>query len=582
MFVRMDGVNALTGLDAEGVLAEAERVHADMVAAEAARFALAAHWADLHSGEALAEERRRTGARPRPGMERAKRAGAHGTPLVAEFAAMELGAQFGMGYAAAACFLRDAVNVRHRHPLLWQEVAGQRARVWQARAVARLCAEAGLDLDQARAVDAATTPYLAALPWSRFEELVRGRIVEADPEAAEARAEAAALARFVRTGQSTEHGLKILVARATAGDVIFFVAMVDRIATVLLERGDTDPVDVRRSKAIGILANPARALVLLEESAAAAAEAGGRCSADDEGDDLPEDGADAGGADAGDATDAGDAADDGDNGEGEPAETGGAEPRTPRCPTCRGERAVAGDPIPFVKPARGLDLRRGALDVLGRVDPKKLLPPAVLYIHASEDTIRTGHGVARMEGVGAITATQVQDFLRGCLVRPVRVLDVAGQRPVDGYEVPAETDEALFLRNPACVSPWGTNMSRAKDTDHTEPYVPRARGGPPGQTHLGNLGLLARFPHRVKTHGRWSLRQPAPGVFLWRSPHGYWFRVDHSGTHALGKEPRSGPAVSPVDHARGRPEEGSVPFVDEVWVSPLEVDLAELVLLHGA
>lgn len=213
MFECMSGVDALTGLDAEGVLAEAERVHTEMVAAEAARFMLAAHWADLHSGEALEELRRRTGVRTLPGMERAKRAGAHGTPLVAEFAAMELGAQYGMGYAAAACFLRDAVNVRHRHPLLWQQVTEQQVRVWQARAVARLCAEAGLDLDQARAVDAATTPYLAAMPWSRFEDLVRGRIVEADPEAAEARAQAAALARFVRTGQSSEHGLKTLVWR---------------------------------------------------------------------------------------------------------------------------------------------------------------------------------------------------------------------------------------------------------------------------------------------------------------------------------------------------------------------------------
>lgn len=557
MFGRMNRMVALTELDAEGVLAEAERVHGEMVAAEAARFVLAAHWADLHSGEALQDRRRRTGARTRPGMERAKRAGAHGTPLVAEFAAMQLGAQYGMGYAAAACFLRDAVNVRHRHPLLWHEVTEHRVRVWQARAVARLCAEAGLDLDQARAVDAATTPFIDTIPWSRFEELVRGRIVEADPEAAEARAQATDLARFVRTGQSTEHGLKILVARAAAGDVIFFVAMVDRIATVLLERGDTDPVDVRRSKAIGILANPARALLLLEESAAEAAatdvaEAEGNPRAEDEGDDLAEDVADA----------------------------GEAEPEARTCPTCRREGSGAGDPTPFVKPARGLDLGRGALDVLGRIDPKKLLPEAVLYIHASEDTIRAGRGVARMEGVGAITAPQVQEFLRGCLVRPIRVLDVAGQRPVDGYEVPAETDEALFLRNPACVSPWGTNMSRAKDTDHTEPYAPRSRGGPPGQTHLGNLGLLARFPHRVKTHGRWSLRQPVPGVFLWRSPHGYWFRVDHTGTHRLGKEPKAGATVEPVGHPRPRAEDGVTAVVDEVWLSPLEVDFAQLVL-HG-
>ena len=72
------------------------------------------------------------------------------------------------------------------------------------------------------------------------------------------------------TGQSDEFGLKTLIVRATAGDVIFFVAMSDRIAACLLADGDTDPVDVRRSKAVGILAQPALALALLEKHAALA------------------------------------------------------------------------------------------------------------------------------------------------------------------------------------------------------------------------------------------------------------------------------------------------------------------------
>jgi len=47
--------------------------------------------------------------------------------------------------------------------------------------------------------------------------------------------------------------------------------------------------------------------------------------------------------------------------------------------------------------------------------------------------------------------------------------------------------EALHLRNPSCVSPYGTNLSRRKDRDHTIPYRAPAKGGPPGQTGLGNL-----------------------------------------------------------------------------------------------
>lgn len=475
MYVRtMLDLKAVTDLDGEAVCVAVEAAHARMIAAEVEQFTLAAHWADLHAGEALEDERRRSGRRVLPGMERARQLGAHGTPSVAEFAAMELGAPLGMGHVAAGCYLRDALNVRHRHPLLWAALQAGTARVWQARAVSKMCATAGLDLDQARWVDAVTTPYAGSLPWGRFETLVEAKIVEADPEAAEERRTAAAMARFVRTGQSSEFGLKTLVARAAAGDVIFFVAMVDRIAQILAERGDTEPVDVRRSKAIGILATPARALQMLQEAAVAA---------DTEPDTDPD-------------TE-------------HPDDADGPAPRTPGA-------------WPWGPPVK--------------LDPRRLLPSATLYLHLSQSSMDDRAGVARMEGVGPITVEQVREFLGHCNVRVVPVLDVAGQVPIDAYEVPDRMAEAVRLRSPACVSPWGSNLSRLRDLDHVVPYVPPQRGGPPAQTAMDNLAPLSRFSHRVKTHGRWRLRQPEPGVFEWLSPHGYRFRVDHTGTLALGRK----------------------------------------------
>jgi hypothetical protein len=51
---------------------------------------------------------------------------------------------------------------------------------------------------------------------------------------------------------------------------------------------------------------------------------------------------------------------------------------------------------------------------------------------------------------------------------------------------------------------------------------------------------MIRYGHRIKTHGRgWRHRQPAPGLYLWRTPHGYWYRVDRHGTRPLGKDPDS-------------------------------------------
>ena len=100
--------------------------------------------------------------------------------------------------------------------------------------------------------------------------------------------------------------------------------------------------------------------------------------------------------------------------------------------------------------------------------------------------------------------------------------------------------EALRLSRPSSVFPWTTAGGRP-DLDHTVPFVPAAAGGPPGQTRIDNLGPMSRFAHRVKTHGRgWRHRQPVPGVYLWRTPHGFWFRTDQHGSRPLGRDPVAG------------------------------------------
>jgi hypothetical protein len=66
------------------------------------------------------------------------------------------------------------------------------------------------------------------------------------------------------------------------------------------------------------------------------------------------------------------------------------------------------------------------------------------------------------------------------------------------------------------------------DLDHTDAYDPT---GPPGQTSTTNLAPLARFSHRLKTHGGWAVGRLDDGTQKWVSPHGFKFRVDHTGTH---------------------------------------------------
>ena len=139
---------------------------------------------------------------------------------------------------------------------------GRRRCGWPARSPGGASAR-GLDAAQAEWVDAETTPYITTLPPKRFLDLVEAKIIEADPEAAEERARAKALARFVHAGRVDEHGLRTLVARAHAGDVTYLVAVLDRIAVILAQRGDDRPLDVLRAEALRVLGNPARALALL-------------------------------------------------------------------------------------------------------------------------------------------------------------------------------------------------------------------------------------------------------------------------------------------------------------------------------
>ena len=119
------------------------------------------------------------------------------------------------------------------------------------------------------------------------------------------------------------------------------------------------------------------------------------------------------------------------------------------------------------------------------------------------------------------------------VVRPV--LDPLGQPPLDSYEVRGDLREAVQLVHPFEIFPWGTLLSRRADTDHTIAYVPVDEGGPPGQTRLNNLGPLSRRHHNAKTHGAFTCHQPLPGMFLWRTPTGHWYQVDHHGTQHLGR-----------------------------------------------
>jgi hypothetical protein len=70
------------------------------------------------------------------------------------------------------------------------------------------------------------------------------------------------------------------------------------------------------------------------------------------------------------------------------------------------------------------------------------------------------------------------------------------------------------IRDRTCVAPGCRRPARKTDQDHTLDHV---HGGP---TVRGNLEPLCTRHHRMKHRRGWTLTQPEPGHFTWRSPLG--------------------------------------------------------------
>jgi hypothetical protein len=232
-----------------------EQNHAELKAAECQMLQLACAWADAHYLDSGRTEYQ-------PVIQRACAWGGEGTPEVSEYCAAELGALQGTGIMAARALIADALDLRYRLPRLWDRVLTGGVRAWQARKIAEQTRP--LTWEACADVDHALSDFVDMMPWPRFAKMLSAAILQVDPTLAAERAERARSTQDVFSFDS-EDGLKTIIAKAAAGDAIWFMATVNRIADILAAEGDTDPVGARRARAIGILAQPAEALRLLIE-----------------------------------------------------------------------------------------------------------------------------------------------------------------------------------------------------------------------------------------------------------------------------------------------------------------------------
>ncbi|WP_427893976.1 hypothetical protein ACQHIV_12830 [Kribbella sp. GL6] len=199
-----------------------------------------------------------------------------------------------------------------------------------------------------------------------------------------------------------------------------------------------------------------------------------------------------------------------------------------------------------------------------------------LYVHLTDKTLAAGTGVLRVEGLGPLLASQLGELLGHDRVVVKPVIDLHDQVSVDSYEIPDGIRERVRLRHPVDMFPYGgRETTTSMDLDHITPYKhahtpehtsttgdagraecvvradtpapgsgtglsrnarPPGRAGlpaPPGQTNVDNLIPQGRLHHRAKTFGGWRNRRLPEGAIEWISPHGFVFRVDHTGTHRV-------------------------------------------------
>jgi hypothetical protein len=502
-----------------------------------------------------------------------------GTPWIDEHVAKEYGTLRGTSTFEATDLIIDAVDLRHRFPRLWRAVRDLQVRVRFARKISKACRD--LSQAAAAAVDAELARKAAwGLPWARLEKILTAAIMNADPELHRAKLAAAKFDRQVWMSE-TEDGLRTMVIKADAGDQIMLYALIDRIAEILLLDGDTDPVGVRRSKATGWLARPEDLVVLLYRHSGAGHPAPEPSGAHQPAHDNATQASDPGSPEACDAgtRDRGDPREpetpppppdwpDYDWDRPEPPEDPGVsehlppprsrwhgtdhrpgpEPHPPAwCyqppPPAPPEPPDPLDPLDPPGTRLGCDLPR-LIDYLTSRGLKPVPPRVVMHVHLTDQTLLTGDGVVRSDDAGPILLSQLIELLgrHHCTISLRPVLDPANLAAVDSYEIPQNLRDAVRTRHPASVFPYSARTGKHLELDHTVRHTRATE--PPEQTRIGNLGPLAHPEHQAKTDGVWHVEQPHPGVFLWRSPHGYYFLVTNRGTQALG--PRPAPRPPPL------------------------------------
>ena len=405
-----------------------------------------------------------------------------GAPLVAEFCIPEFALALGMSTDSGKRLIGQALELAYRLPKHWARIQAGQLPAWRARRLAEQTMS--LSPEAAAWVDTQLAEFLHKTSLAAQDRLVAEAIVRFDPQRAQAEADAAEDRRHVRvdSDQVNSDGTIHIDADLDLPDALDFQAAITAEAAHLKDLGSTESLDVRRAKAAGVISRA----------------------------DLPLDL---------DATNAEDT---------EPTEPTDVAESTADMAEATAETTATTEPQPRKQRPRQM----------------------VLYVHLSAAALQVGSSdrlhLARIENTRSfLTAQQVRAWCNPgpggpdiqIVVKPV--IDLAEHIHHSAYEVSDRLEEQTDLRDRTCVFPFCTRAARKCDHDHG---VPHNKDGP---TCSCNIAPLCRRHHRLKTHAPWSYEHLEPGSYVWTSPHGYQYLVDHTGTLDVTPSDRRGRLLPP-------------------------------------
>ena len=388
----------------------------------------AARWCDLHPG--TPEDHQVLGdAFPRdPAGDCDLHIGGEGTPLVASGAAEEFGAALGVSTITGLNWLSDALNLMFRLKQTWARVEALEVPAWKARRVAQLTHQLGKVA--AAWVDNELAHRLDQVGMPTIEKTVNTAIAAFHPELIkdkEKKGKAAwgvHLDHTARVSDGAWAGTSSIEALGDTRDLIEFHALVCAIAEELRKAGDTDTVDQRKAKALGIIGRGEQAEY-----------------------------ADAGDRAAGDKAAGDEAAD----------EDATADPAAPAGPTTKPDRRRPGAPTKFYFHITQGDLAE----------------------HAVAGSGSTAYGT--VERLGEASLDLLGDWLGHGQFTLTPVLDLSRTDAVDQHDPPLWMRELVILRDQHCIFPYCATDARSCDLDHIVPYRPGGPPGQTNPDNLAPL-----------------------------------------------------------------------------------------------